>query len=160
MASAAPAPGRTRAERRADFDRQIADKQKELEDGRKSRKDTREEEVFWAAQREALKDQIVELKRQRDAPVSPSASGARFRPNAPRGPARPAREAARGVGLEQPRDERLRDVLKRTWDVSKGTFGVKQLAREAKRVWAEDGQAGRAPTQAEVAEYILSLIHI
>ena len=58
------------------------------------------------------------------------------------------------MGLEQPRDERLRDVLERTWDVSKGTFGVKQLAREAKRVWAEDGQAGRPPTQAEVAEYI------
>ena len=155
MASGAAAPPRTRAARQADFDRQIEEKQKELDDGKSSRKDTRREEVEWAAMRKVLEGQIADLKTQRAAPPPPGESGARFRPaTAPRRPPRPAREAVRGVGLEQPRDERLRDVLERTWEVDKGTFGVKQLAREAKRVWAEDGQAGRPPTQAEVAEYI------
>ena len=152
MASGTAAPPRTRAARQADFERQIEEKEKELKDGKEGPKANRREQVEWAAQRKVLEDQIAELKRQRNLPPPPSESGARLRPaTATRRPPRAAQEAPRGVGLEVPRDERLRDVLERTWNVSKGTFGVKQLAREAKRVWAEDGQAGTPPTQGEVA---------
>ena len=154
MASGAAAPPRTHAARMADYDRQIAALQTELDEGRKSRKGA-EEQGHWKVQRADIQSKLAKLKEQRARPAPPSESGARFRPaTAPRRPPRPAREAPRGAGLELPREDRLRDVLERTWNVSKGTFGTKQLHREAKRVWDEDGQTEKPPTQAEVAKYI------
>ena len=68
MASGAAAAPRTRAARQADFERQIEEKEKELSDGKFSRKDTRREQVEWAALRKILEDDVTELKRQRGLP--------------------------------------------------------------------------------------------
>ena len=76
MASGSAAPPRTPAARRADFERQLEEKEKELKDGREGPKANRREQVEWAAQRKVLEDQIAEFKEQRDRPAPPSSSGA------------------------------------------------------------------------------------
>ena len=104
MASGAAAPPRTRAARQADFDRQIEEKQKELDDGKSSRKDTRREEVEWAAMRKVLEGQN---RRSQDAAGGPSAAGREWRALSTRhGPKTSTTSckgggARRGVGASQ-----------------------------------------------------------
>ena len=70
MASAAAAPPRTRAARQADFDRQIAEKEKRLADGKRDTKETKMHQVIWAAQRKVLEGEIAELQKTARSPTA------------------------------------------------------------------------------------------